>query len=64
MNRKGLSIDISVSKVEGSLFRDRFLNFQHRGLLEARPKDGPRRKPGRGTKVVEKRAWREFDQAM
>ncbi|KIO33133.1 hypothetical protein M407DRAFT_17999 [Tulasnella calospora MUT 4182] len=59
-----LAENLRTMKVEGSLFRDRFLNFQQRGLLEARPKDGPRRKAGRGTKLVEKRAWREFDQTM
>ncbi|KAG8950970.1 hypothetical protein FRC00_007471 [Tulasnella sp. 408] len=59
-----LAENLRTMKVEGSLFRDRFLNFQQRGLLEARPKDGPRRKAGRGTKIVEKRAWREFDQTM
>ncbi|KAG8945226.1 hypothetical protein FRC04_001132 [Tulasnella sp. 424] len=59
-----LAENLRTMKVEGSLFRDRFLNFQQRGLLEARPKDGPRRKAGRGTKLVEKRAWKEFDQAM
>ncbi|KAG9007071.1 hypothetical protein FRB90_009559 [Tulasnella sp. 427] len=59
-----LAENLRTMKVEGSLFRDRFLNFQQRGLLEARPKDGPRRKPGRRLKTVEKRAYREFDQTM
>jgi nucleolar protein 53 len=45
-------------KPEGNLFRDRYLNLQHRGLLEPRARVTPKR--GNKIKEYEKHAWKRF----
>ncbi|KAG5733405.1 hypothetical protein E4T56_gene4114, partial [Termitomyces sp. T112] len=55
-----LSESLRALKPEGNLFRDRFLNMQHRALVEPRVLVGPKR---RRTKIVEyeKHAWKRFE---
>ncbi|THH09001.1 hypothetical protein EW145_g2321 [Phellinidium pouzarii] len=47
-------------KVEGNLFKDRFLSLQHRALIEPRVPVLPKKHRPK-TKSVEKFAWKNFD---
>ncbi|GJJ14638.1 hypothetical protein Clacol_008904 [Clathrus columnatus] len=47
-------------KPQGNLFRDRFLSFQHRALLEPRVPVLPKRRKTK-IKEYEKHAWKRFD---
>ncbi|KAL5514609.1 hypothetical protein ACEPAG_1925 [Sanghuangporus baumii] len=55
-----LSESLRGLKVEGNLFRDRFLSLQHRALLEPRTRVLPKRHRAT-TKEVEKFAWKRFE---
>ncbi|KAH8112822.1 tumor suppressor protein Gltscr2 [Phellopilus nigrolimitatus] len=55
-----LSESLRGLKVEGNLFRDRFLSLQHRALLEPRVPVLPKRRRPK-MKEVEKFAWKRFE---
>ncbi|KAI0827318.1 P60-like protein [Trametes gibbosa] len=55
-----LSESLRGLKPEGNLFRDRFINMQHRALIEPHAPN-PARKPRRKTKEYEKHSYKRFD---
>ncbi|KAK7683841.1 hypothetical protein QCA50_013217 [Cerrena zonata] len=55
-----LSESLRGLKTEGNLFRDRFLNMQHRALVEPRVPVLPRKRT-RKIKEYEKHAFKRFD---
>ncbi|KAH9846077.1 P60-like protein [Lenzites betulinus] len=55
-----LSESLRGLKPEGNLFRDRFINMQHRALIEPHAPN-PARKPRHKTKEYEKHSYKRFD---
>ncbi|KAI0372350.1 P60-like protein [Pilatotrama ljubarskyi] len=55
-----LSESLRGLKPEGNLFRDRFINMQHRALIEPHAPN-PAKKPRRKTKEYEKHSYKRFD---
>ncbi|KAL1948397.1 hypothetical protein VTO73DRAFT_12472 [Trametes versicolor] len=55
-----LSESLRGLKPEGNLFRDRFINMQHRALIEPHAPN-PAKKPTRKTKEYEKHSYKRFD---
>ncbi|THH29824.1 hypothetical protein EUX98_g4375 [Antrodiella citrinella] len=56
-----LSESFRALKPEGNLFRDRFLNMQHRALIEPRVPVIPNNRGKAKTKEYEKHAYKRFD---
>ncbi|OBZ76085.1 Uncharacterized protein C22F8.09 [Grifola frondosa] len=55
-----LSENLRSLKIEGNLFRDRFLSMQHRALIEPRVPVLPKKRRAK-IKEYEKHAWKQFD---
>ncbi|KAI0357644.1 P60-like protein [Trametes cingulata] len=58
-----LSESLRGLKPEGNLFRDRFINMQHRALIEPHAPN-PAKKPRRKTKEYEKHSYKRFDRGF
>ncbi|KAI9056471.1 P60-like protein [Trametes sanguinea] len=58
-----LSESLRQLKPEGNLFRDRFLNMQHRALIEPHAPNPPK-KNRRKTKEYEKHSYKRFDRGF